>query len=46
MLAARLHKTGEPMRVERVPIPEPRPTDVLAAVKACGIVPNLINVLA
>jgi threonine dehydrogenase-like Zn-dependent dehydrogenase len=45
MLAARLHKTGEPMRLERVPVPAPRPTDVLVAVKACGVVPNLINVL-
>ena len=45
MLAARLHKVGEPMRLEQVPVPEPRPTDVLVAVKACGVVPNLINVL-
>src|SRR5271170_3413916 len=45
MLAARLHKTGEPMRLEQVPMPAPRPTDVLVAVKACGVVPNLINVL-
>ena len=45
MLAARLHKVGEPMRLEHVPVPEPRPTDVLVAVKACGVVPNLINVL-
>src|ERR1700678_2888254 len=45
MLAARLHKFGEPMRLERVPVPEPRPTDVLIAVKACGVVPNLNNVL-
>ena len=45
MLAARLHKTGEPMRLEQVPVPAPRPTDVLIAVKACGVVPNLINVL-
>lgn len=45
MLAARLHKIGEPMKLERVPVPEPRPTDVLVAVKACGVVPNLINVL-
>jgi hypothetical protein len=29
MLAARLHKTGEPMRLEQVPVPTPRPTDVL-----------------
>jgi len=45
MLAARLHKIGEPMRLEQVPVPVPRPTDVLVAVKACGVVPNLINVL-
>ena len=45
MLAARLHKVGEPMRLEHVPVPKPRPTDVLVAVKACGVVPNLINVL-
>jgi len=45
MLAARLHKIGEPMKLEHVPVPEPRPTDVLVAVKACGVVPNLINVL-
>ena len=45
MLAARLHKVGEPMRLEHVPVPKPRPTDVLVAVKACGVVPNLTNVL-
>jgi Alcohol dehydrogenase GroES-like domain len=45
MLAARLHKIGEPMRLEHVPVPRPRPTDVLVVVKACGVVPNLINVL-
>ncbi|HXX04358.1 MAG TPA: alcohol dehydrogenase catalytic domain-containing protein, partial [Xanthobacteraceae bacterium] len=45
MLAARLHKTGEPMKLEQVPVPAPRPTDVLIQVKACGVVPNLINVL-
>ena len=46
MLAARLYKTGEPMRLEQVPVPAPRPTDVLVKVKACGVVPNLINVLS
>ena len=45
MLAARLHEIGEPMKLEHVPVPQPRPTDVLVAVKACGVVPNLINVL-
>ena len=45
MLAARLHEFGQLMKLERVPVPEPRTTDVLVAVKACGVVPNLINVL-
>ncbi|MBB3053138.1 alcohol dehydrogenase [Prauserella isguenensis] len=46
MLAARLHAIGEPMELEQVPVPEPRSTDVVVAVKACNIVPNLKNVLA
>jgi len=46
MLAARLHKIGDPMQLERVPTPDPRPTDVVVQVTACNIVPNLKNVLA
>lgn len=46
MLAARLHKIGEPMQLERVPRPQPRATDVLVKVEACNVVPNLKNVLA
>ena len=34
------------MRLDRIPIPEPRPTDVLVEVKACGIVPNLARVVS
>lgn len=45
MLSARLHAVGEPMRVEEVARPVPRPSDVLIKVKACGVVPNLRNVL-
>jgi alcohol dehydrogenase len=45
MVAARLHEFGQPMRLDRIPIPEPRPTDVLVEVKACGIVPNLARVV-
>ena len=45
MLAARLHRFGEPMVLERVPMPEARPTDVVVKVAACGVVPNLSNVL-
>jgi hypothetical protein len=46
MLAARLHQVGGEMILERLPVPEPRSTDVLVEVKACGLVPNLRNVLA
>jgi alcohol dehydrogenase len=46
MLAARLHEFGGEMKLERIPVPQPRPTDVLVEVKACGVVPNLRNVLA
>lgn len=45
MKAARLHKVGEPMRLETVPVPRPTPNDVLVQVRACGIVPNLANIL-
>jgi alcohol dehydrogenase len=45
MRVARMHAVGQPLSIDRVPIPEPRPTDVLVQVKACGIVPNLGNVL-
>lgn len=46
MRAARVYSDGAPMVIEEVPVPEVRPTDVLVAVKACGMVPNLGNVLA
>ncbi len=45
MRVARLHQIGGPLLVEELPVPEPRPTDVLVAVKVCGVVPNLKNVL-
>jgi alcohol dehydrogenase len=46
MKAARLHKVGDPMKIEEVPIPQPGSHDVLVRVRACGIVPNLGNILA
>lgn len=45
MMAARVHTIGEPMMVDRILVPEPRPTDVLVEVKACGVVPNLRRVI-
>ncbi len=41
MRAARLHEPGKPMSVDRVDRPEPRPTDVLVEVRACGVIPNM-----
>ncbi|MFI7171237.1 alcohol dehydrogenase catalytic domain-containing protein [Rhodococcoides fascians] len=45
MRAARMHRSDEPLKIDNVPVPRPRSTDVLVEVKACGIVPNLGNVL-
>jgi alcohol dehydrogenase len=45
MRAARLHAIGEPMSIDTIERPTPRPTDVLVRVKACGIVPNMANVI-
>ncbi len=46
MIAARLHAYGAPMTLDRIEMPEPRPTDVLVEVKACGVVPNLARVVS
>lgn len=45
MVAARLHELHTPMVLDTIPVPKPRPTDVLVRVKACGIVPNMANVI-
>src|SRR5580704_12325896 len=46
MIAARLHAYGQPMTLDRIAVPEPRPTDVLVEVRACGVVPNLTRVVS
>lgn len=46
MKAVRLHEVGSPMQIDRIPVPEPAANDVQVRVHACGIVPNLGNVLA
>lgn len=45
MKAARMHKVGGPMVIEELETPKPRSHDVLVRVHACGIVPNLGNIL-
>ena len=46
MRAARMHTVGGPMSIDTIPVPKLGSTDVLVQVKACGMVPNLGNVLA
>jgi alcohol dehydrogenase len=41
MRLARLHEAGQPLRIDSVPRPQPRPDDVLVAVKSCGVIPNM-----
>jgi len=41
MRTARLHEPGQPLQIDTVETPEPRPRDVLVRVKACGIIPNM-----
>lgn len=45
MRAARMHQKGEPLVIDHIDVPNVRPDEVLVGVKACGIVPNLQNVL-
>lgn len=45
MKAARIHHPGGPFQVDEVPVPEPSGSDVLIEIKACGVVPNLRNVV-
>ena len=46
MRAARMHTVGAPMQIDLVERPQAVGTDVVVQVKACGMVPNLGNVLA
>jgi len=41
MRAARLHEPSQPMRVDQVDRPRPRPSDVLIKVMSCGVIPNM-----
>lgn len=46
MTVARMHRIGEALQIEQLPVPKPGSTDVLVRVRSCGIVPNLGNILA
>ena len=46
MIAARLHAYGQPMTLDRIEVPQPRPTDMLVEVKACGGGANLARVIS
>lgn len=46
MRVARMHEVGAPLILEEIATPEPGDHDVLVRVHACGIVPNLGNILA
>jgi alcohol dehydrogenase len=46
MKAARLHQVGTKFSIDEIAVPKPRPNDVLIKVKACGIIPNMKNVMA
>ena len=37
MWAARLVEAGKPLRIERVPVPDPAPDELLIRVEACGL---------
>ena len=45
MKAARMHRVGGPMVIDELETPSPRSHDVLVKIHACGIVPNLGNIL-
>lgn len=46
MSVARMHEVGGSLLLEQIPVPTPGENDVLVRVRACGIVPNLGNILA
>jgi alcohol dehydrogenase len=45
MRAARLHKPDTPFQIDEIPVPDPGPDDALIAVRSCGVVPNMRNIV-
>lgn len=46
MKAAVLHKIGQPLVIDELPMPEPGPGEVLVKTKACGICATDLHILA
>lgn len=46
MMAARLHEVGGKFTVDEIPLPEVGEHDVLIKTAACGVIPNLRNVVS
>ncbi|MEJ8824474.1 alcohol dehydrogenase catalytic domain-containing protein [Variovorax humicola] len=45
MRVARLHEIGGSLKIDTLPVPKPGSGDVIVAIKACNVVPNLRNIL-
>jgi threonine dehydrogenase-like Zn-dependent dehydrogenase len=45
MRVARLHEIGGQMQIDTLAVPQPGPGDVIVAIKACNVVPNLRNII-
>ncbi|WP_228121729.1 alcohol dehydrogenase catalytic domain-containing protein [Variovorax paradoxus] len=45
MRVARLHEIGGALQIDTVPVPQPGATDVIVAIEACNVVPNLRNII-
>ncbi|WP_363322247.1 alcohol dehydrogenase catalytic domain-containing protein [uncultured Pigmentiphaga sp.] len=45
MLAARAHKGATELSLERIPVPEPGPEDVVIKVMSAGIAPGMMKLL-
>jgi propanol-preferring alcohol dehydrogenase len=46
MKAMRIHAPGQPLRLDEVPVPKPRATEVLVQVRACGVGLTVVNLIA
>ncbi len=46
MRAARLHAAAQPLRIDTIERPRPRPDDVLVQVKSCGVIPNMNSIFS